>query len=284
MKPIHLKQLLIFLLMVLLATACTATADPTPTLAPTLDAAATPTLEPTNQPPTDDATAVPTPTPESAEPTAVPDTNTLLTLEQNALPANAYDGLAVLSLHAPDGERPLWAVHSAGFRNFDLDPLPNHFVTIYTWQNNSWQELARQELNRLDENNFGPDYLNEQSVNQVDIDSAFVWLAIDGGIGAHGGTFQLLRFDGTTLHTEVTGTNSSPGLGYLEDLNNDGAPEVILRAHDYYVFCYAYGVRLLNIVVSTWDAVNERMLEVTLQPMLMGNRAYPAPPAHQSRR
>ena len=276
MKTINLKRLLIFLLLGLLATACTAAADPTPTVAPTIDVAATPTLEPTNQPPTQDATAVSTPTTNSAEPTAVPDTNTLLTLVQNSLPENAFDGLAVLPLNAPAGEQSLWAVHSAGFRNFDLDPLPNHFVTIYTWQNNSWQELARHELNSLDENNFGPDYLNEQSVNQVDIDPSFTWLAIDGGIGAHGGTFQLLRFDGTALHLEVTGTNSSPGLGYLEDLNNDGAPEVILRAHDYYVFCYACGVRLLNFVVYTWDAVNERMLQVTLQPMLMGQQGHPA--------
>ncbi|MCC6602638.1 MAG: hypothetical protein IT327_05480 [Anaerolineae bacterium] len=276
MKIISVKQLLILILVGLLATACTATTDPTPTIAPTIDVAATPTLEPTSQPPTEDATAVPTPTTNAAEATAVPDTNTLLTTVQNGLPANAFDGLAVLPLNSPVGGGPLWAVHSAGFRNFDIDPLPNHFVAIYTWQNNSWQELARQELNNLDDNNFGPDYIYEQGVTQVDIDPATTWLAIDGGVGAHGGSFQLLRFDGATLHLEVTATNSSPGLGYLEDLNNDGAPEVILRAHDYYVFCYACGVRLLNFVVYTWDAVNERMLEVTLQPMLMGQQGHPA--------
>ena len=145
-----------------------------------------------------------------------------------------------------------------------------------TRQEAARQELARQELNSLDENNFGPDYLNEQSVNQVDIDPAFVWLAIDGGIGAHGGTFQLLRFDGAALHLEIVGSSASPGVGYLEDLNNDGTAEVILREHDFYVFCYACGVRYLNFRVFTWDTVNERMLEVTLQPMLMGQQGHPA--------
>ncbi|MBK8903456.1 MAG: hypothetical protein IPM53_19895 [Anaerolineaceae bacterium] len=276
MKTIHLKQLLILLLIGLLATACTATTDPTPTLAPTLDVAATPTLEPTNQPPTQDATDVPTPTTNAAEPTAVPNTNDLLTLVQNSLPANAFDGLAVLPLNAPAGERPLWAVYSQGFRNFDINPLPNHFVAIYTWQNSSWQALAFQELNSLDANNFGPDYLNEHTVNQVDIDPAHVWLAVDGGIGAHGGTFHLLRFDGSTLHLEVVSSGASPGVGYLEDLNGDGTAEVILREHDFYVFCYACGVRYLNFRVFTWDATNERMLEVTLQPMLMGQQGHPA--------
>ena len=262
--------------MIAAPTACTATTDPTPTLVPTLDMTTTPTMQPTSQPPTEDATAVPTPTASAAEPTAVPDTNTLLTLVQNSLPENAFDGLAVLPLNVPAGEGPLWAVHSAGFHNFDISPLPSHFIAIYTWQNGSWQELARQELNNLDDNNFGPDYIYEQGITQVDIDPAYVWLAIDGGVGAHGGSFQLLRFDGTALHVEVIATNSSPGLGYLEDLNNDGTAEVILRQHDYYVFCYACGVRQLNFVVYSWDTVNERMVEVTLQPMLMGQQGHPA--------
>ncbi len=223
-------------------------------------------------------------------PTAVPNTNDLLTIVQNSLPANAFDGLAVLPLYVPNGEQPalsgstalslpkgpLWTVYSQGFRNYDIDPVPSHFVAIYTWQNNSWQELAHQELNNLDENNFGPDYLYEQGVTQVDIDPATVWLAIDGGVGAHGGTFQLLRFDGTALHQEVAGSSASPGLGYLEDLNGDGTAELILRLHDFYVFCYACGVRYLNFGVYTWDATNERMLEVALQPLPQTVQDHPA--------
>jgi hypothetical protein len=211
------------------------------------------------------------------EATAVPGTNTLLTLVQNALPANAFDGLAVLPLHVTDGERPLWAVYSQGFRNYDLDPVPGHFVAIYTWDYNSWQELTRQDLHEQQENNFGPDYLNEHSVNQVDIDPAYVWLAIDGGIGAHGGTFQLLRFDGTILHLEVAGSNANPGVGYLEDLNGDDTSEVILRLHDFYVFCYACGVRYLNFGVHSWDsAAAGQMVERTLQPLPQTVQDHPA--------
>ena len=289
MKTIHLKRLLILLLIGLLVAACMPTANPTPT-AVTMPVT-TPTLEPTGQtPPTEGATAVPSPTTESAEPTAVPNTNDLLTTVQNALPANAFDGLAVLPLHVPDGEQPalsgstalsspkgpLWAVHSQGFRNFDLDPLPGHFVAIYTWQNNSWQELAYQELNVLDENSVGPDYLNEHSVNQVDIDPATTWLAIDGGIGAHGGTFHLLRFDGVALHLEVMGGNASPGVGYLEDLNGDGTAEVILRQHDFYVFCYACGVRYLNFGVHSWDSAAGQMVEHSIQPLPQAVQDHPA--------
>ncbi|MFZ1397580.1 MAG: hypothetical protein WAS33_11805, partial [Candidatus Promineifilaceae bacterium] len=273
MKTTNLKRLLIFLLLGLLATACTATADPTPTMAPTLDVATTPTHEPTNQPPTQDATAVP------SQPTTEPDTASLLNLVQADLPTNAFDGLDVLELNAPNG--PLWAVHSLGFQNFDLDPWPSHFVALYTWHNNSWQELARQLLNtdELGEIAFGPNILFEQGVTQVELapdDPQNIWLAVDGGAGAHGGTFQLLRFDGAALHLEINTGNSSPGVGYLEDLNGDGSQEVIIYLHDYYVFCYACGVRYLQFGVYTWDAVNQQLREVTLQPMLMGQQGHPA--------
>lgn len=272
----QLKWIFMLLLTSLLTAACTTTADPTTPTAG-ITPVTTPTLEPTSQtPPTGDATAVPTPTTNTTEPTAVPNTNDLLTTVQNTLPANAFEGLAVQPLYAPDGERPLWAVHSQGFRNFDIDPVPGHFVAIYTWQNNNWQELAYQQLNDLDENNFGPDYIAEQGVNQVDIDPATVWLAIDGGVGAHGGTFQLLRFDGAMLHLEVTGSNASPGVGYLEDLNGDGTAEVILRLHDFYVFCYACGVRYLNFGVHSWDNAAGQMVKRTLQPLPQTAQDHPA--------
>jgi hypothetical protein len=253
------------------ATAVPSTPLPTPTLAPITtqtETPAAPTAEPT-------ATAV------SALPTAVPDTKDLLALVQADLPANAFDGLDVLVLNVSAGEDPLWAVYSIGFHNFDIDPLPSHFVVLYTWTNNSWQEVARQLLNtdELGDFGFGPDFLFEEGVTQVEMapnDPNNLWLAVDGGAGAHGGTFQLLRFDGTTLHLEINTGNSSSGVGYFEDLNNDGSQELILRQHDYYVFCYACGVRYLQFGVYTWDAVNQQLLEITLQPMLMGQQGHPA--------
>ncbi|MEZ4594586.1 MAG: hypothetical protein R3D55_26095 [Chloroflexota bacterium] len=282
----QLRLILIFSFIWLTLAACTTPTDatqtatavpntppplPTPTLAPVTtetEAPATATVEPA-------ATAV------STQPTSAPDTNNLLTLVQADIPANAFDGLDVLALNLPAGQEPLWAVYSVGFHNFDLDPWPSHFVALYTWRNDSWQEVARQLLNVNEQGEmaFGPDYLYEQGVTQVELaddDPQNIWLAIDGGVGAHGGTFQLLRFDGTAFHLEINTSNSSPGVGYLEDLNGDGSQEVIIYLHDYYVFCYACGVRYLQFGVYTWDAVNQRLLEVSLQPMLMGQQGHPA--------
>jgi hypothetical protein len=56
----------------------------------------------------------------------------------------------------------------------------------------------------------------------------------------------------------------------VADLNGDGVQEVILNATDPYVFCYACGVRKIGFQVFTWDSPDERMMEVSLQPFLMG--------------
>lgn len=280
-----LNYLSISLLIGLLMTACNAAANPAEPIAttgvPTVIMTPTPAAapgEPTTLNPTTVPTLVPTANPPSlpTEPTAVPNTDDLLVTVQNTLPTNAFEGLAVLPLYLPEGERPLWVVHSKGFRNFDIDPVPGHFVAIYTWQNNNWQELAYQALNDLDENNFGPDYIYEQGVTQVGIDPAYLWLAIDGGVGAHGGIFQLLRFDGTALRLEVMEYSASPGLGYLEDLNGDGTTELILRLHDFYVFCYACGVRYLNFGVYTWNTANQQMQAISIQPMPLDQQEHPA--------
>ena len=270
--------LLVSLILLALVSCTTATPTAVPSIPTTVvTVVATPTLASIR--PTD--TTVPTTalSPTLPPPTAVPDVNTddLLALVQASLPANAFDGLAVLPMYSLDSRRPLWAVHSAGFRNFDLDSIPSHFITIYTYENSSWQQLAWQNLDEgNDEFIISPDILAEGTVTQVSIDPAYIWLIVDGHVGAHGGAFQLLRFDGAALNVEVSGGSASPGVGYLEDLNGDNAPELILRQHDAYVFCYACGVRYLNFQVFTWDVVNQRMLEVTLQPMLMGQQGHPA--------
>ncbi|MFQ5400792.1 MAG: hypothetical protein ACE5E7_14500, partial [Anaerolineae bacterium] len=90
----------------------------------------------------------------------------------------------------------------------------------------------------------------------------------------HGGTFQLLRFDGAALHIEVAAAAASPGVGSLADLNDDGVPEVIMGLHDYYVFCYACGVRYLDFQVFAWDAANQHMREISLQPLPADYPAY----------
>ena len=55
-------------------------------------------------------------------------------------------GLAVLPLSAPADSPPLWALYSTGMRNYDLDPVPSHFLAIFTKDDAGWQELARIDL------------------------------------------------------------------------------------------------------------------------------------------
>ena len=265
--------LLVLNLAVVSCTTAEPTADATPSLTnPTPIANAT--VEGTTAVPSptgESATSIPSPTAEVGQPTATqapPDpalNNDLASFVKAALPENAYDDVGVLPLYAPGWERPLWAVYSQGWRNFELTTPPSHFVAIYTRENDSWLELASQELNV--EGNFGsgPDFIFPEGIVQADLEPTNIWLIAEGGVGAHSGTFELLRFDGTTLYMEINTGSSSQGVGYLEDVNGDGASEIILRLHDYYVFCYACGVRYLNFGVYTWDASSNELREVTLQ-------------------
>ena len=160
-------------------------------------------------------------------------------------------------------------------RNFDLTSLPNHFVAIYTQANGNWQELARQEFSSGDPTTAAPDYVGEGGLAQVQIEPSRTWLTLEGGAGAHSGVFELLDFDGQTLHVQVNGFSSSPGVGTIQDVNGDGTPDVVLDATDYYVFCYACGVARTGFQVFTWDQASGRMMAVPLQPMLMGPSGHP---------
>ena len=161
-------------------------------------------------------------------------------------------------------------------RNFDLTPLPNHFVAIYTQANGDWQELARQEFSSGDPAVAAPDYVGEGGLAQVQIEPSHTWLALEGGAGAHSGVFELLDFDGQALHVQVNGFSSSPGVGSIKDVNGDGIPDVVLDASDHYVFCYACGVTDIGFQVFAWDQANGRMLERQIEPMLMGQSGHPA--------
>ena len=90
-------------------------------------------------------------------------------------------------------------------------------------------------------------------------------LQVDGGVGAHSGTFQVLSFDGQSLRQEVGGASSSPGAGYLADLNGDGQQDVVLNATERYIFCYACGVSAPYFQVYTWDG--RQMRQVAIAPM-----------------
>jgi hypothetical protein len=151
---------------------------------------------------------------------------------ESDLPAQAFEGVMALPLDIPDDSPPLWAVHSYGRRNFELHPVPGHFVALYA-HDGGWRELARLDVDALPvgvdpRDAVAPEYLTQDSVTQVQLEPGHVWLEVRGGAGAHSGTYQLLRFDGQALRIEAAAFGPSRGIGHLQDLNGDAVPEVVL--------------------------------------------------------
>jgi len=267
------------LLVALLVTACNREqATPVPTNAPT----ATVVPEAPTEAPTEAATEVATEeaateevTPAEATPVAVDVeairatlTDMLLQSLTVSVPVTSgvgIDGAIAFPLTTTD-ESVLWLAHTTGIRNFD--PMQEHLMAIYAPEGDSWVEVARSEFSMSDDPDTlgaSPDYLGEGGVTQVQIEPAHIWIQVEGGAGAHSGVFGLYSFDGSTLTQQLDGFSSSPGVGYIEDLNNDGINEVLIDATDYYIFCYACGVREYLSTIWYWDG--SAMSAVTLQPL-----------------
>jgi hypothetical protein len=157
--------------------------------------------------------------------------------------------------------RSLWFIHTVGLRDFNLQ---NHSVGLYAFEDGRWQRLAVYIMPDFDDTDGipGPDYMNIGSVQQVFIEPTNGWLSVEGGIGAHGGTLHILRFDGQSLTLEAQNSNGSPVAGRIEDINGDGRQEVLLDLSDFYIFSYAAGVRLINYNMLRWDGSD--LVPVTL--------------------
>lgn len=250
------------------ATTSLPTALPTTTSAPTVTPTDTPAPSPT-------ATAEPTrtsvPTEAAADDVAALKATVIAGLPPTATPDDSGGALGgIADVHAfrvdDEGGVPRWVVHSVGMRGFD--PPRGHFVAVYTPADGGWTEVARLELDdadAADDGVPGPAYLDVGLVQQVPVEPDNVWLEVQGGVGAHGGTYHLLRFDGDALTVEATNLSASPGGGSVMDLNDDGVLEAVLDATDAYVFCYACGVRLEQFTVLRWNG--SEMAEVTLTPL-----------------
>jgi hypothetical protein len=261
----HLSLLLTSALVFTLAACGAPTASESPTTVPT--AAPTRTPRPTPEPrpsATPEPTAAPTELP-IATYTAELSATVAASLPPTTTPESGdaggffagIEGVEAQPLKAPASMPPLWAVSSRGMRN--ADPPQNHFVAIYARAGDGWKELDRAELENYD-------FFAENGLAQVDLDPRYVWLEAQGGAGAHSGCYDLLRFDGKQLHDEVSACSSSPGAGELKDVNGDGTPDVVLNATNYYVFCYACGVREVNYQVLRWDGDKMAQVELTRLP------------------
>jgi hypothetical protein len=277
MKP--KPRILLAIVGLLMALGCGVTPTPFgPTLTPFVPGGTS--AAPTAVPPTDAAaTQVVTLTPGvTVAPTTTPVQTGLCASNVGdfavaGLPPDTYDDVHVLQLVVPPGWERLWATYSVGMRPFD--PLRSHFLAIYACGvAGDWIERARvnlDDVNPPDMDPAGPDFVSEGSVTQVQIDPSRIWLTVDGGIGAHGGTFQLLSFDaGMALLGQVSGVGASPGVGSVSDVNGDGVNDVVLDQSDAYVFCYACGVRKVHFRVFYWDAPNYRILEARIDYFYMG--------------
>ncbi|MCX6050780.1 MAG: hypothetical protein NT075_37295 [Chloroflexi bacterium] len=173
-------------------------------------------------------------------------------------------GAYAFKLDTGEGGQPLWLAYTYGLHSFD--PEQNHVIAIYTPGDTGWQEVARQELKAQNDGNFpSPDYLGLGSLTQVKVEPDHIWIALEGGAGAHSGVFGLFSFDGATLKLEASSFSSRPGAGSLKDLNGDGIQEVLLDASDYYVFCYACGVQQVQYNILRWDGA--KLIPVTLTPL-----------------
>jgi hypothetical protein len=213
----------------------------------------------------------PSPVPQEPDPAGL-DLSSIPTgdLEQNLsgqFSPDTYGGFQIIPLATPTGSPPLWAAFSTGMRSFETDPIPSHFVSLQTYTTQGgWQELARFFLDE-GAGGGGPDYIDPSGVRQVLVEPAHLWVEVEGGIGAHGGIYELLMYDGSRLIDQAWGSSPAPGAGRLQDLNADGLQEVILNTSDPYIFAYATGVRKPGFALLTWDGASQRMAEVGLQPV-----------------
>ncbi|MBN1260258.1 MAG: DUF333 domain-containing protein [Anaerolineae bacterium] len=211
-------------------------------------------------------------------------TDDLVASVKSQFPEGAFEDVLALPLQYPADQDPLWAVYSVGGRNYNLASPPAHFVAIYTYRDEAWESLGRLEFEFEEDANAAavPDYVFEYGVQQVQIAPQRTWLTLEGGMGAHSGTFHLLSFDGTHLRVEIAGDAASPGAGSVFDVNGDGMLDVLLNRTNPYIFCYACGVRQVLYQVFEWNRPNARFFEMQLQPLLMGQPQPLREPANRA--
>ena len=164
--------------------------------------------------------------------------------------------VSVQTVEETGGERTLFVAHTHGFP--PDDPSFRQKISIHAAMPDGWETLGRVELECAE-------YLNEFSVEQVMIDPVDIWLAVTGGVGAHSGCLEVLRWDGEELRVVISGFSSSPDAGSLVDLNEDGQLDLLLNNSDPYIFCYACGVRQYWAQLYYWDG--QRLMEVTPTPL-----------------
>lgn len=216
------------------------------------------------------ATATTSPTPTTIAPTAVPlpsdqDLAQLEVLIRNHFKADQLISpdrpieVGVLPLTMTAGRSPVYAAYTIGPLP-GLDPEGRHVLALYSFADGDWHEW---QLVRLE----NAEYIDRGSIQQVSIEPSHIWLEAHSGAGAHSGCYDLIAFDpiGQSVSQHISSCNSSPGAGYTADIDGDGQLDVVLDQTDYYVFCYACGLRYFKFKVLSWDGT--RLSEQSLRPI-----------------
>ena len=272
----------------LLAACSNEVAVPTPVAIMTTAPAAAQSIIPTPLPPLDEATINATPESSPLQQEVEAAFAADLGIQISSEGTGGLNGVSAFETASPIDGDPIWIAYTTGIRSFD--PLQNHAVAVYKKNNDTWSQLALLEMvdnlpaagdanaqpaeatqpqseqaQPAQSQPVSPDFLGPGSVFPVTVSPDRLWLQVDGGTGAHSGVFALLSYDGTTLKEEASAFSSSPGAGSVEDVNGDGIGEVILNNTDYYIFCYACGVREPNFSLLRWDGT--AMVAVEPQPL-----------------
>ncbi len=169
-----------------------------------------------------------------------------------------FDGVDVWPLTTTNGAE-LWIAYTIGLRDYIGDF--SHFIALYSHTTNGWQQLLK-----FDVTDAG--YIAPEGVRQIPLEPTHIWIAVDSGVGAHSGCFDLYEIDPTGRSQVDAASNCGdhPGAGEVRDLNGDGQLDVILDHTDSYVFCYACGVRYFNFSVLRWDGTQLIEQPLTLLP------------------
>ena len=166
---------------------------------------------------------------------------------QNELDAVALD----LGLRDADGT--YWATITDGpqpfYQNRNGDPVNFfHIVAVHRLNNdNSWS----QEIDRISIDT-APQRTGDAEVVGLDVAPGSAWIVIRGPTGAHAGTLDVIRFDGS-LSTALSHLSSRPKAGEVIDLDGDGLPEFVLNDSNPYVFCYACAVEEAAVRIHRWS-------------------------------
>lgn len=200
--------------------------------------------------------ARPTSTPsnvESADATAIAATSEAELVPTMTPDASGYSGsmqgeTAVVKLmDGADG--PFYASLTMGMiidENGSEDAVSYHPVSIFQKTASGMQKITE----------F--DFKDGQSIDALTLVPSYApgkaFFTVTGGVGAHSSFGQLFSFDGKTLTLEYTANSDAGGYALqLFDVNGDGVLDMVGDATDYYVFCYACGVRSYFEEVYAWD-------------------------------